>query len=118
MWGTPGVVLASATRASAARTVRSQEAAVERDHHVTTPPTPKTAVMPWPPAGPRLLREYGKARDFRRHAAHLAGSGWHPLTVTHRPASRLVRIIDGLTLGLFSRVTGAEPLLLVTYGPR
>ena len=61
---------------------------------------------------PLLIREYGAAREFERHAAALAAEGWRPLSVRTRRRSPTW---DLLTLGLAPLLGLGEPALLVTY---
>ena len=69
----------------------------------------------WPPARPQLLREYTRASDFHRHAAHLAGSGWHPIVVTAHQPPLALRALNALSLGVVALLGGLEPVLHVTY---
>jgi hypothetical protein len=62
-----------------------------------------------------MLREYARAREFHRHAAQLARSGWHPIAVKTSTAPFIFRVLNALSLGLFSLIAPVEPVLLVTY---
>ena len=78
----------------------------------------KAGATVWPPVGPQLLRAYGRASEFRRHAAQLASAGWVPMEVTTRQAPLVLRALNVASLGLLSLLTPLEPSLHVTYAPR
>ena len=76
------------------------------------------AAAVWPPARPQMLREYARAREFRRHAAQLARSGWHPIAVRTSAAPFALRALNVLSLGLLSLFACVEPAVFVTYSTR
>ena len=69
----------------------------------------------WPPQKPQLLRDYGRERDFRRHAAQLARTGWQPILVDVQQRTPLFRVLNVLSLGMLALLTGGGPALRVTY---